>query len=538
MRKHLIGTILVLAALAACNKETDIPTPAADNGRQDAAPGKVTLTFKATIDEDEGTRTAYDADLNGSWVAGDALTVCVTDGTRYETADFTTTDGETFSGQVSDGYTTIVSGVYPASSSHVFTDGAVTSVYLPSSYDLGTANDGGIALPMVGAMESGTFTFHHICGALKIEIVDIFNALTFTTAETITGSFPLNAAGRIEIPANGNGSTVTFNYGRLSTNPAVGERGNRTFYIPVPDGTLAPGATMVLNKRNNNTLIKAYEKTTTGAVSFSSNIVKRLKAIGLEHQEDNSWRIEVTEPDDPDTKGAVTQYVPTGTTFIRLFTTSDSFDSDYHGSVAEFIEMRGLTHSTYTGAKKITMSNPISNYFGKRYVILTCEVNTQNERLVTFNYRKAEYEFASAAYRAWLGKWEVSDETNTDTWTIARKQANQTYTITGIAGRTSNHVTAVFDNGELSLASQLLPEKYNSKDFYLLARGSTGGLYRSVGRHIMSMSMSDNTVVVTPDLINSPGGYGFYAYTVDTDSYGYAVRRSFGSNITMTRVTE
>lgn len=537
MRKHLIGTILVLSALAACNKEAEIPTPAADNGRQDAAPGKVTLTFKATIDE--GTRTAYDADLNGSWVAGDALSVCVTDGTRYETADFTTTDGETFSGQVSDGYTTIVSGVYPASSNHVFTDGAVTSVYLPSSYDLGSANDGGIALPMVGAMESGTFTFHHICGALRIEVVDIFNTLTFTTAaETITGSFPLNAAGRIEIPAEGSACTVTFNYDRLETNPAVGERGNRTFFIPIPDGTLSGGATMALNKRSNNTLKKAYEKTTTGAVSFSSNIVKRLKAIGLEHQEDNSWRIEVTEPDDPETKGAVTQYVPAGTTFIRLFTTSDSFDSDYHGSVAEFIEMRGLTNSTYTGAKKITMNNPISNYFGKRYVILTCEVNTQNERLVTFNYRKAEYEFASAAYRAWLGKWEVSDETNTDTWTIARKQANQTYTITGIAGRTSNHVTAVFDNGELSLASQLLPEKYNSKDFYLLARGSTGGIYRSVGRHIMSMSMSDNTVVVTPDLINSPGGYGFYAYTVDTDSYGYAVRRSFGSNITMTRVTE
>jgi hypothetical protein len=57
----------------------------------------------------------------------------------------------------------------------------------------------------------------------------------------------------------------------------------------------------------------------------------------------------------------------------------------------------------------------------------------------------------------------------------------------------------------------------------------------------MSMSLSDgNTAVVTPDLTNSPGGYGFYTYTVDTDSYGYVVRRSFGSdiNITMTRVPE
>ena len=30
MRKHLIGTILVLAALTACNKEVDTPAPAVD----------------------------------------------------------------------------------------------------------------------------------------------------------------------------------------------------------------------------------------------------------------------------------------------------------------------------------------------------------------------------------------------------------------------------------------------------------------------------------------------------------------------------
>lgn len=50
MRKHLIGTILVLAALTACNKEVDTPAPVVDNGQEEVTSGKVTLTFKATID--------------------------------------------------------------------------------------------------------------------------------------------------------------------------------------------------------------------------------------------------------------------------------------------------------------------------------------------------------------------------------------------------------------------------------------------------------------------------------------------------------
>ena len=195
MRKHLIGTILVLAALAACNKEIDTQTPAIVDPVEETPAGKVTLTFKATIGEE--TRTTYANDKTASWAAGDKISVRVTDGTNFETAEFSTTDGETFTGQVTNGYTTIVSGVYPANDNHVFSGGSVQSVYLPDTYNLGTANDGGIALPMVGEMKKkdgvDTFTFHHICGALKIEIVDIFNALTFTTAgETITGGFELD----------------------------------------------------------------------------------------------------------------------------------------------------------------------------------------------------------------------------------------------------------------------------------------------------------------------------------------------------------
>ena len=68
MRKHLIGTILVLAALAACNKEIDTQTPATVDPVEETPAGKVTLTFKATIGEE--TRTVYANDKTASWAAG------------------------------------------------------------------------------------------------------------------------------------------------------------------------------------------------------------------------------------------------------------------------------------------------------------------------------------------------------------------------------------------------------------------------------------------------------------------------------------
>jgi hypothetical protein len=449
MRKHLIGTILVLAALAACNKEIDTQTPAIVDPVEETPAGKVTLTFKATIGEE--TRTVYANDKTASWAAGDKISVRVTDGTNFETAKFSTTDGETFTGQVTNGYTTIVSGVYPANDNHVFSDGSVQSVYLPDTYDLGTANDGGIALPMVGEMKNGAFTFHHICGALKIEIVDIFNALTFTTAETITGSFELNADGSIEIPANGDGSTVTFNYGRLETNPAIGERGNRTFYIPVPLGTVSAGATMALKNSNDVTV---YEKTTSSPITFSSKI---MRMSALELQTPDEWRNYITEAVSGE-KGKYTFHVTTGTEYVILFTLKSNFESNYHGSVAEFIEKKALGNTKYSVSSTFTMSNTMNSYFGKEYIVLNCAVKTVGEnRHITFDYCLLDYEFPTVDYLQWIGEWAVSYGSASDTWTITRDQVNHSYHVKGLCGTTTNAMTVeglLTENGNLLFKTQ------------------------------------------------------------------------------------
>ena len=560
MRKHLIGTILVLAALAACNKEVETPAPAVDNGQEEVSPGKVTLTFKATINE--GTRTSYDADLNGSWVAGDAITVCVTNGTKYETKDFTTKDGEIFSGEVSDGYTTIVSGVYPANNQHVFTDGAVTSVYLPKEYNLfdlddegnpiSSFNDTGIALPMVGQMDDDdndgipTFKFHHICGALKIEVVDIFNALTFTTAgEPITGLFPLNKDGRIAIEtATSTGpSTVTFNYGRLPREEGyVGERENRTFYIPVPDGTLTAGATMALK---NNEGVIAYEKTTSAEIAYESNVIKSLPTIGLAKK--TNWTISVTSAD-PGGKASHSHLVPSGTSYIYLFTPIDKFNQDFHGSVAEFIEKNGLSNKIYTKSTKFTMSTQIDKCYGETYIALTCAVTNNGERRVLFDYNKFTYQFddpATSDYSYWLGEWEVYDNVSStpkqDHWTIERSITNSSFIVKGIFnGSYTTYIMeceALLEGTDMKFLSQKVKETSKYKYFLLGSTGTSENRIEGEGNDIMiAQKDGDNSAFLYP--IAPVKRYYLIAYYVSDGSYynhfGY---RFLTSPAPMTRVT-
>lgn len=481
MRKHLFGTILVLAALAACNKEVE--TPAVDNGQEEATPSKVTLTFTAAIGDE--TRTEYPDDKTAGWVVGDKISVCVTNEnkTAYEVAEFEATSatdaGMEFTGEVEEGYTTIVSGVYPANENHVFTDGAVTSVYLPDTYELGTANDGGIALPMVGEMdENENFVFHHICGALKIEVIDIFNALTFTTAgETITGDFELDEeTGRIKMPENGPSSTVTFNYDRLSSNPDFGDRYNRTFYIPIPDGIVTAGATMALKNANKTSTF--FDKTTTADIEFDSNIIKRLPAIGFNTPE--GWSINFQEVENGN-KFKINYSVTSGTYYSRLLISKSEFNESYKGSIARFVEERlpGLTifpssNKTYTSKYNIETYFAEKDYISFMFGVIPSDPDNLDDktgRKITFEFFKLDYslEEPTQDYLAWIGEWNLLDDKDkTDTWTIVRKHANHSYTVTGLCNNTSNpkKIEALFNNGNLKFMSQydFATVKYSGDD--------------------------------------------------------------------------
>ena len=273
MRKHLIGTILVLAALAACNKEIDTQTPATVDPVEETPAGKVTLTFKATIGEE--TRTVYANDKTASWAAGDKISVCLTDSESYDVVDFTTEDGVTFSGEVNPGYTTPVSAIYPAN--EVYTtyawnsyfsqdNGSVTAVRLADGYELGSDDDPGKFIPLIGSYDGETMTFHHFCNTLKVTLTNIpEDAAYFTFAtnkQKLVSDFSLTG-GRMGLVSQEDDvdTSVSFEFepGSLTT---------RSFYIPVPDGTLAANSYVALQDGGGADLFK---KRITSSPTFGLN---------------------------------------------------------------------------------------------------------------------------------------------------------------------------------------------------------------------------------------------------------------------------
>lgn len=358
MKKYLIWTALVLAAITACNKEIETSAPVVDNGKEEATPRKVTLTFTAAISEE--TRTAYAGDKTASWSAGDKITVCLTDSESYSIVEFTTADGTTFSGEVDPGYTTIVSGIYPAND--IYTDfseairyfdideggnGSVIGIYLPDEYNLGTSNDTGIAIPMLGEMvapavgETPVFTFHHICNALKVTLNSIpadADLFTFSTnGQKVSGDFQLSG-GRLTLGSSQNNDTsVSFSF----TAGTVTQQ--RSFYIPIPDGQFVAGAYVTVEKTvedSDNEVL--YKKVINSTPTFGPNAqnghdaIRRLPAATCWTKKEN-WNAYYYGP-----------YISSGTIYKRIslenmtgsynyeVLTSSQFNSTYHGSAADY----------------------------------------------------------------------------------------------------------------------------------------------------------------------------------------------------------
>lgn len=541
MKKFLIWTALVLAAITACNKEIDTQLTSNTPEEPTIEAKKVTLTIKASIEAE--TRTAYENDQKATWQVDDKITVCVTNSSHsdfllYDLKAEIVNDELVFAGEVDENYTTVVSGIYPAQDNyHLDTpventnkkyfnigaegDGTVIGIYLPDTYDLETANDTGRYIPMVGEMvhdndnNTDTFTFHHICGALKITVVDIFNALTFTTAgETITGNFPLTN-GRIEMPESGSSSTVTFNYGRLPREEGyIGERESRTFYIPVPIGALSGGATMAL--KNGNKVVFDKKTTNNNSIVFDSKVIKRLQAIKFSPR--NDWSI---NPDFSGDKAVIYFNVQNeNDKYIRIPTTKNNFKNKYHGSFAEIIEERlHGSYQTLTGSSHYDFDNSISQYFdagAEKVFIMLGVTSTTTNRKFTFDYCLVEDTVpdpATPEYRAWLGDWQVTEDTETDpktdTWTITRKETNGSYIIKGIAKRNTVEAVGIFssdDNG-LSLYSQteIGTYKYSGTDYTVSLFVNTPSFTSKVGNLIVSLSQEDGTVT-----IKESNGYGLY----------------------------
>lgn len=655
MRKHLIGTILVLAALTACNKEVDTPAPAVNNGQEEVTSGKVTLTFKAAIDEE--TRTTYANDKTASWAAGDKISVCLTDSESYDVVDFTTEDGVTFTGEVNPGYTTPVSAIYPAN--EVYTtyswnsyfsqdDGSVTAVRLADGYELGSDDDPGKFIPLIGSYDGETMTFHHFCNTLKVTLTNIpEDAAYFTFAtnkQKLVSDFSLTG-GRMGLVSQEDDvdTSVYFEFepGSLTT---------RSFYIPVPDGTLSAnsyvalqdgGGTDLFKKRitssptfglnanekdairvlpevacwtrnenwnayysgtykasSSGNLYKGYStenissayqyvrltdnvfntqfngsaaeylcsdsfastlnsitKSYTGNYTFGFNLslqpgtchfiiygldenlhftgeYNHIEVVYPQFHTPDGWSIEVEE----DNKIKYT--VPSETEWQYVSVTKSEFESTYLGNLEYLIykgilDRKGWHEKTPTSWVPRTGNQTYTVAYNEEYVLLC--VGIDDNYRPTGEYCRLDHNFPAPTedYLAWVGTWTVNDGTNIDTWKISRRQANQSYNITGIAGQ-SYRVIGAFDNGALVLSSQLLEEKYgtNKRDIYLYAHTATG-ISGSLNRLIFTATMdSGGAVTATLSADTAPGGYGIYYKVTKLNKLA---TRDFSDSISMAK---
>lgn len=447
MKKLLFRTVLVLAALTACNKETDTQVPATVDPEENTPAGKVTLTFKASVSED--TRTVYVNDKTGAWEAGDEITVCVTDGESFEIVDFTTEDGTTFSGEVSEGYTTIASGVYPANDEYaVFPgsyfdiqgDGDVIGLYLTQVLEMGAAQDQGTLVPMVGAFDASTQTmsFHHVCGALKVTLSNIpSDACYFTfhaNNQQLVYDFPLTADGRIELgtPVEGNDDMdLTFCF-------TAGSETTRTFYVPIPDGVLASGSYVTLESEDFNLL---YKKVLSSAQTFDRNVIKRLPETACwTRNEDWTAYYYGTYKTTSGAfyKGIRVEDVSSSYSILRL--TDNAFNNTYGGSVAEYLSSDAFAQAVRS------ISNPYNGdktcgyttFTPGTYHVIILGLDENKKFTGEYNCVKIEYpafttpegwniSLTDQAYR-WLASYTVpSDDTQWQYISVPANSLEETY---------------------------------------------------------------------------------------------------------------
>lgn len=661
MRKiSVIGASLLLLALASCSREKET-TP---------ADGFVKMSFKAVVDE---TRTAYENDKTVSWVAGDAISVYVTNGTDGQVVNFTAGEDLTFEGNVPAGYTTIVAGAYPADAAHTFDATGVKTLHLPASYTLAAGADPASVLPLAGTYANGVMTFRHPAGALKFTVDNVPATAVrfrFTAAgQKVNGSFAMDPAlAATEVEAE-QAVDITF--------PAA--EGSRSFYVPMPAGELTAGAAIALYDAENNLL---FQKTVPQALTVSKNVIKRIAAVET-WKKNEDWMVTYLMDVYSSSSEKVGSYVKvTGTTGpYDIYLSTKSYFESHYGSIEGFLT------SNYIPGKKASGTNPMTknqtynynrlspgayvailygldeNYnFTGEYNIVECVVpeftqpkdwhltfkpqyrltggalrpavhiqvpegtsystaNLKKEtflnnyggdaiaylwtrtasnitstirtdkdinlyfssldetdyvyivygviereqeggnRTLTYDYALLEYTYTkpsdepTAAYSAWIGKWSVTDNSatpKTETWTISAKKNNETYTISGVVGKTSSDFDIegwIDDDGQLRVGAQQAYGKTNYKssdgntyettlNFYGRKEASGNVFTGSYQLLKATLDASGDTATMAP----SGSTYLFYSiYGTFVNAAGVKKSVNFGTrtaNSAMTRVVE
>ena len=373
MRKiSIIGASLLLLAVASCSREKDT----------NPADGFVKMRFTAVVGD---TRTAYEGDKTASWVAGDAISVYVTNGTDGQVVTFTADESLTFEGNVPAGYTTIVAGAYPADAAHTFDASGVKTLHFPASYTLAAGADPASVIPLAGTFANGVMTFTHPAGALKFTIYNVpATAVRFrftTFGHKIKGNYALNA--ELEDTVMDAEKSVDINF------PAA--EGSHTFYVPMPAGELYAESVIALYDADNKLV---FQKVASKAITVTKNVIKRIAAVES-WKKNEAWQVKYVYDSYSTSAEKVYSYVNiSGTTGLYdiSLSTKSYFDSHY-GSIEGFLTSSYIPNRQASGT---TPKSGDKNYYynrltpGGEYVMVVYGVDEDYN--FTGEYNLVEFE--------------------------------------------------------------------------------------------------------------------------------------------------
>ena len=329
----VIGASLLLLALGSCSREKDT----------NPADGCVKMRFTAVVGD---TRTAYENDKTASWVAGDAISVYVTNGTDGQVVTFTADESLTFEGNVPAGYTTIVAGAYPADAAHTFDANGVKTIHFPATYNLEEGDDPASVIPLAGTFANGVMSFTHPAGALKFTIDNVpATAVRFrftTFGHKINGNYALDA--ELEDTLTDAEKSVDINF------PAAA--GTHTFYVPMPAGELYADSVIALYDADNKLV---FQKVAPQAITVKKNVIKRIAAVET-WKKNEAWQATYLRDVYSTSSEKVVSYVKiSGTTGPHDFAlyTKSTFDNLYD-SVEEFLSSSFIPNKKASGTKPKT----------------------------------------------------------------------------------------------------------------------------------------------------------------------------------------
>lgn len=292
--KYILPAAILAVLFAGCNKaEVEVP----GNSNEETAEIKAQIV---------NTKTTYDDTGKFSWVTDDKITVVVyndgtTDASKLNVLDHYTYNNSTGAGETATFTGTAVSAPWHEYGVALYPNANVSSYNClkeAGAYDTGfrvvvnqeirpDLSNPLAVVPLIGRKNSNdVYQFKTAMGVLQVTVSNIPADAYYLYLQDPSGTFAfsgtfevgnqdvINASDAVSPSGNAFKKTIAF------TPAAAGE--TRTFYFPVPVGTIPAGTKLKLDKGSAGGFANIMTKTLKDPVTITANHVTPLKAVSAQ----------------------------------------------------------------------------------------------------------------------------------------------------------------------------------------------------------------------------------------------------------------